>query len=965
MSNTPITSNAETQTADSTNLQTIHITANSRLTAVIKEHAILSSGQNVIQTPRVMTLKQWWQLWQNNALFAGDLPADELRKKVLNGFEAQWLWEQCLQDELDSRLEQTGQQESASDNDNGFQAQAIALLNVHTTAKQLYQAWSLSAEWLPQSWQQQSLLSDEARLFIAVLQRYLACLKSKSWQDDALQAQQRLTWLNDQKIGQSQLPQRFCLHGFDDLSPHIQTWRQTVESMGCKVDVDTDMSEVGANQTMQLPAGGLSCYAAQDLFDEVQQVSNWAIQQVAEQLQHKPIELIKVAVVAPNVADYKTALSQCLDEQLYLNGLNQLHSQLNGVNSHHKLYNLSLGEPLFSLPIIENAWQTLQLFLQPQKSTSYQNWSQWLISPYTLGDFTQRQQADAEFRRLQWANVLWPNLLESNAANSLPQSLHKALKAIANKERQSASVGLSDFIEQAWSVLDALGWPGNRTLQSEEFQQKTAFENALVEFSKLADIGGKQTYSKWLSLLKRYLSELVHQPQSVGHQPIQIMGMLEAGGQEFDALWIMGLTNEAWPRMPSPNPFIPMNLQRQYHLPRSDANRELSYAMQISQRLLLSANQVIWSYPQQSGEATLLPSSILPNHKQFPEQVALYQPTAYRTLAEALFALRDPQNPIVWEEDWQGAEIPLGQQAPGGTGILQAQSLCPLMAYVDYRLGAKYGFQQVEDSLQNTNQGTLIHQVLEHFWLEVKTQVALLRLSHEEVVDKLNAHIENAFASLQASLAQGILEVEHKRILELCLQWLELETQRSSFKVVEREKAHTVTLAGIDFKVIIDRVDEVDGQKVILDYKTGKASINSLLKTPLAAPQLAVYLEAISEDVAGIGYALLHSDDGVKISAIVEEEEVLFKQRSIQVFAKMAEKEGGDYYQTTWIDFLQSLKQQVRELASQIQQGQAQMSFNALADIDYAAGHLALRVPEVLQQRKDIENLYEEQEGAQ
>ena len=120
---------------------------------------------------------------------------------------------------------------------------------------------------------------------------------------------------------------------------------------------------------------------------------------------------------------------------------------------------------------------------------------------------------------------------------------------------------------------------------------------------------------------------------------------------------------------------------------------------------------------------------------------------------------------------------------------------------------------------------------------------------------------------------------------------------------------------------------------------------------------MAVYLLAVTQDVGGIGYALLHSDDGVKISAIVEEEAVLYKNRSIQVFAKLAEKEGGDYFETTWTDFLDSLKQQVIELAEQIQQGQAQMVFNKLADIEYAEGRLALRVPEVLQQRKDYENL--------
>ncbi|HHT00260.1 MAG TPA: hypothetical protein ENK73_05320, partial [Thiomicrospira sp.] len=825
-------------------MQTIHITANSRLSAIIKQQAVIGAVKNVVQTPKVMTLSQWWQEWQSTALLTGQIDPKTMPNKILNSFEAQWLWEQLLQEELDKH--------SDTDNELG----QIALLNIHTTAKQLYQAWVLMAEWLPEEWHKDEILSNESKLFKQVLQRYLTHLKVKNWQDDALFSLTQLSWLSEDGVGKNHLPEQFCLHGFDDLSPNIQRWQQTVETMGCCVKL------IENQQSNEVPVEAqLSYYPAQDIYDEVEQMAFWAIKKVAELSQNKPFEQIKVALVAPNVVDYKVALTQCLDEQLYLNALGHLHSQPSA--SHAKLYNLSLGQTLFSVPLIENAWQTLSLFFQPEKSTTYQTWSQWLISPYTQGDFVQRQQADAQFRRLQWANVQWPKLLETQAATNLPNALKEAMNdclALSEKNKTSQktqSLSLSDFMEQAWLLLETIVWPGNRTLNSDEYQQKTAFENSMTQFSKLADIGGKQSVSKWLNLLKRYLSEQVHQSQSVGHQPIQIMGMLEAGGQEFDALWIMGLTNEAWPRMPNPNPFLPMHLQRKYGLPRSDANRELIYAQQISQRLLQSASEVIWSYPQQTGEATLLPSTILPIVKPF-------EVNTYQSLSQTLYSLRDKENGLQWELDIQGTEIAEGSMAPGGTGILQAQSQCPLMAYIDYRLGAKYGFQQVEDSLQNTNQGTLIHAVLEHFWQETQTQVAMLTLTEEERVQRLTHHIEQAFDELQGGLAAGILKVEQARILELCMQWLDLEGQRENFAVVETEVEHLITLAGIQFKVFIDRVDEVNGQAVILDYKTGKASINRLLETPLAAPQLAVYLKGVTKEVAGIGYALLHSDDGVK-----------------------------------------------------------------------------------------------------
>ncbi|MCF6298943.1 MAG: PD-(D/E)XK nuclease family protein, partial [Thiomicrorhabdus sp.] len=295
-----------------------------------------------------------------------------------------------------------------------------------------------------------------------------------------------------------------------------------------------------------------------------------------------------------------------------------------------------------------------------------------------------------------------------------------------------------------------------------------------------------------------------------------------------------------------------------------------------------------------------------------------------------------------------------GQKAPGGTGFLQAQSQCPLMAFMDYRLGAKYGLQSVEEGLQSTNQGTLVHAILEGFWQETKTQVAMLTMEPHELDARLKYHIEQSFSQLSPTLDSAYLALEKQRLFELCQDWLALEKTRPAFSVVATEQQHEIELGGIRFKLVIDRVDDVAGKQVIIDYKTGKASINALLKTPTKAPQLAVYLHAIEHDISGIGYGLLHSDDGVSISALVDEEDVLYKARSVQVFAKKAEKEGGEFYEVAWNDFLEHLKEQVWMLAEQIQQGEAPMVFEKETDIQYANCQLALRLPEVKAQQESV-----------
>ncbi len=922
-------------------MKTIHITANSRLSATLKQQSIQQQSHSVIQTPEIMTFSQWWTVWQEGCLLRGELSMDELPSKVLSGFEAQWLWEQVLQEELESRETALSKLSDADDSNDTHGIQSIALLNVSSTAKQLYQAWSLAQSWFPEGWLEAPFHFNETLLFKSCQARYLKKLKANHWQDDVLAQQQRLSWL---QMGKGNLPDAFCLHGFDEITPLIKQWQATLESLGCQVTEATTTSN--ANLTNQ------SLCSALDAQDEVQQVALWCVQQWQALSVVKPEHEIKIGVVSPNLADYKVALSQCLDEQLSLQGLQELSSR----RTTPPFYNLSLGESLLDLPLVQNAWLSLQLFLRPKKPCTYADWSQWLISPYSQGSFVQRQQADAGFRRLQWSNFAWPSLLETESAKALPKALLQSLRQQAQLELPS-KLSLTEFIQATWDVLQLIAWPGSRTLNSDEYQQKTAFESAVTNFSMVTEMVGKQSVSAWLSLFRRFLSEQLHQSQSKGLQPIQIMGMLEAGGQQFDALWVMGLTDEAWPRMPNPNPFLPMALQREQRSPRCDAKRELDYALQVTERLAECAPTLVWSYAQHQGDAELLASPLIQirrDESQVLQEISLppYSPLNYRSLAEQLFLLRDAEKPIEWVLDTKGPQVAEGSKAPGGTGILQAQSQCPLMAFMDFRLGGKYGLQSVEEGLQNTNQGTLVHAVLEHFWQETKTQNAMLLLSDDELAERLKNHITSSFEELQGTIENAYLELEQARILALCLQWLELEKSRSSFEVIGREEPHQITLAGIEFRVIIDRIDMVAGEKVIIDYKTGKASINDLLKTPTKAPQLAVYLHAVSDEISGIGYGLLHSDDGVKISAITAEDDVLLKARSIQVFAKMAEKEGHEFYETTWVHFLGHLRQQVFDLASDIQLGCAEMAFDKETDIQYANCKLALRLPEMKQQQR-------------
>ncbi|MBN2864545.1 MAG: PD-(D/E)XK nuclease family protein [Thiotrichales bacterium] len=926
-------------------MSVIHLTANSRLSQTLKQSLFAQQMNTVAETPQIMTLQQWWQQWEQACLLCGEFDLNAQPKKVLSAFEAQLIWETILEAESQKRLDENGQ--------------PLDLLNLSSTAKQLYQAWTYWMGWLNDEQRaamaDQHLDAEEVALFKIALQRYQAELDKHHWQDAVLHQEQSLQWLAEGK-GRSRLPSRFELHGFDEITPFIKRWQACLESFGCEV-VEHETVALQQPET-------LAVYKALDQQDEVQQVALWAVKQWLERQQTQAPHTIKIGVIAPNLSDYKAPLTRALNEQLAL--LQQQHLPLHN-SATESLFNVSLGVSLTEVPLVQNALLTLKLFCQPKRSCSYNDWSNWLISPYTQGDWVTRQKADSKLRAKQWTNFKWPTLLASDISDSLPDKLKKILMDWQPiiETRSANKLSVSAFVGLVADCLKTLGWCSSRTLSSDEHQQQQAWFKTLEQFAGLTETQGKQTFAHWLTVLQRFVSEAVHQSQSKGLQPIQVMGMLEAGGQQFDALWVMGLSDEAWPRVPNPNPFLPMLLQRTHKMPRCDAQKELLYAQQVTERLSASAAQQVWSYASQQGEAEMLISPLLETERF--KNALIYQRQPYQTLAQASFQKR---RELEWVLDNRGPEIPIDNQnpvkAPGGTGILQAQSQCPLMAFIDYRLGARNNLKTVEDGLQQTNQGTLIHKVLEHFWLEFKTQSKLFTLSDDELHEALKKHISEQFAGLESAFEAHYLSLEQARIFELLCQWMELEKKRPAFSVSGTEQEQMIVLAGIEFKVVVDRIDLVEGKKVILDYKTGKASVNNLLKTPIKAPQLAVYLFTSEDEVGGLGYGLLHSDDGVKISAIAEDESVFDakygdKLFSISAFSKLSEKEGGDFYEVEWRDFLGSLCQEVLDLAASIQQGVADMTFDKPIDIAYAAGHLALRLPEVNRQLAEAGLVQEEE----
>ena len=299
------------------------------------------------------------------------------------------------------------------------------------------------------------------------------------------------------------------------------------------------------------------------------------------------------------------------------------------------------------------------------------------------------------------------------------------------------------------------------------------------------------------------------QPES-GDAPVQVLGLLESVGLAFDALWVSGLTDDAWPQSPRPNPFLPVSLQRKAGIPQASAEASLSLDLRITQSWAGAANEVVFSHAVADEERALEASPLVAGFEAV-DAAALGIP-AYQGLREALFAAgRDPS---AWTGCGDRVAPALGAEAArGGTAILADQSACPFRAFAGHRLGAE-GLEKTEPGLGPAERGQLLHMVMARLWRSLGSHEALFAMAPAELEALIteSARVRGAAAKGATGPPRGpIRRARAERLAQAARAWLEVDRSRPPFAVALQEEALTIEAGGLAFRGRIDRMDRLEG----------------------------------------------------------------------------------------------------------------------------------------------------------
>ena len=703
------------------------------------------------------------------------------------------------------------------------------LLQAAGAARTALDAWLLCRDWQLDI---DALANDpleETRLLVDWGRRFERACVEHRWLPDYALPEAVLGMLEKSPLAHEILPGEIRLAGFMELAPLAASGWDALRSLGVAVTVQPADDRAGtARQLACNDARGENAAAAAWVRGQLTDVPGTATR--------------RIGIVVPDLAARRASLKRELTEAL-------APQALVDVDAAPLPFNFSLGEPLAAVALVADALDLLSL---ATNRVEFGVAARLCRSPYLAPENENgaRLKLEAVLRREGFAEFTpadWQFVAARQHCPVLAAALERLRTAMAVKP---AAVLPSEWARRFSDWLEAAGWCRGRALDSDEFQAREAWNAQLARLVELDAVLGRCERGVALAWLNRFANETAFQPRAAD-APVQVLGLLEATGMQFDALFVMGLTDDVLPAAPRPNPFLPVAVQRAANLPQSSAVREQAFARRLFAGLCSAAPDVICSYPRRDRDAELGPSPLL-DGLPAAEAVPAYPAIAAQWFGATALEIRvDDHGPP--------HRVDPGDRTHGGTALLQNQSHCPFRAFAIHRLDA-LDWPTPRPGPDAMIRGLIAHRVLESLWLQWRTRDALQTLRErgelESVVhDTVGRVLDERVRRERYRWRDSLRDLEQARLTGVLLRWFDgVELQRPDFTVVEVEgvradgaEVHTRVQAGpLVLRGKLDRVDRLaDGREIVIDYKTGSApGRNDFFGERPRAPQLPAYLLA-------------------------------------------------------------------------------------------------------------------------
>jgi len=739
-----------------------------------------------------------WSAWLQQLLFDVGLNTESQHintvSTVVDAFSSQILWAQIIEEIEADR----------------------PLLDVYRAAQQAASAHGLMLAWhidVPAHQQ-----TPEFKQFKIWRDRYVERLQSKQV-IDASQLPPLIEHLI--QTGAVDLPQTIVLLGFTEWSLADLAVLNALTQQGVVI------------MQLTLPSYDepkVVAFSCLDASDEWQRAALWAHQQ----LSNRPNG--RFAIIAPNLQTDAPHAKRVLSSVLQYVQRDQ-----------HFAFNVAVAPALADWPAMRAALGWLGWLMQASRGleVSVEQVGQPLLQGFCAGHASEaadRALIDSAWRQRDMMNVTqtdWHHELKqlpklAQAWQTALDVTHDFKSAVKNQKHSALD----------WTILwrkqlSALGFPGDTPLDSVTYQVVQAINKQFEKFTALDQILEPMLATEALGLMSRMVRQSPFQPQRDPAARLDVLGLLEAEGGRWHAVWVMGLNDDVLPATPNPNPFIPFPVLVAAQAPRATPERERLWAEQIFNTLLQCAPSIVLSWPEQAGERQLRPSPFLTNVLSERSNQSLNKADTY--LSSSAFHQIEMS---VWADD-DVPQVTAEENIKGGVGLFETQARNPLWAFFKYRLSVN-ALKPYALARPFSEQGNFVHAVMRELVARYPTQ-AVLQAEFQQADWQTNVRVvvaEKAQQKLKGMPAQ--LQAMHvERALNIVQTWCMFDAARAAYTNVAAEETFKFIRGPLQLALQIDRIDQLEqGGYVVIDYKTGYIPNNlqkEWLRTQPISNQLLTY----------------------------------------------------------------------------------------------------------------------------
>lgn len=768
------------------------ITANRRLARELRQawgELQKAAGRSAWRTPRILFVSDWY------SELADLLPPAERLATRINAQHSRILWEEILREDIEDPL-----------------------AGIAGLARQCRESYSRLCEWnVPLSECQSMATGRDQRVFARAAGKYVQRLAENRWIDEA----QLPTVLIERLVSAAvPVPKAITWVGFDRATPRIESLSSALMAGGCQVHW---------HQLQSSSAADLHSFESADA--ELRAAGRWA----REQLQVDPSRRIAIVVNQLERDSVRSARLlregftpgwQCADDEAY------------------DLLNISYGRPLSEYPAVQVALLALRwLFGElTGRQVSLLLRSSFIVSASTF------DRSRLELRMRRWPDRPWRRMSLLRALSEFEEGGHAAdwIERFETLEKLVVD-GPSRRSPTAWAqaidtALRTVGWPGERSLTSAEFQLVNRWRSLLGEFARTETVVPTLTGPGAIARVSSMAAETLFQPESA-NAVVDVLGPLEAAGLEFDALWITGMSAEDWPPGGAPLALLNRDLQRRHAMPDATPEDSLVFGQRVLERLRASAERCTFSYARTDGDAGRLPTALLADLDAHADES---DPGWY---ANSLLGGR----PAVVPDSVP--QVAADEVVSGGASTIAGQQRDPISAFCAGRLNAR-SLDPFAAGINAGMRGSLIHDALERLYAEAPTRRAIAAWTSEDIERRIESAVRAAFARHERhadAMLKALFRLERERTAGLLARVVALDRDRDFDRVDNVEQRIDVSLETVRLSLRCDRIDRLqNGRLVILDYKTG-APKNFLTNNEPRDPQLVVYAAATRGDIDGLG----------------------------------------------------------------------------------------------------------------